>query len=98
MGVPAGSVHAHTPTEPSRAGAVVGRIELVQLGVGTWLGHGLEKTEASSVTTFSRFLFRSTERNPTIRVLAGRMCLSTATLGPCPQHMLQVVLSGPPSH
>ena len=45
-GSPAGSVHAHILTKPSGFGAVVSRLELVELGAaacvfrGTWLGHG----------------------------------------------------------
>ena len=39
-----GGLCAHTQTKPSRAGAVVSRSQLVELGaatcVGTWLGHG----------------------------------------------------------
>ena len=38
MPVPAGSVHAYTLTKPSRAGAIVSRSELVELGAATCLG------------------------------------------------------------
>ena len=51
MPAPAGTVHARTLTKPSRAGAVVSRPELVELGaatcvVGVWLGHGLRKKQS----------------------------------------------------
>ena len=91
MSVPAGSVHTHK-RNIFRAGGVVRRSELVELGaatcVGTWLGNGFEKTK-SNHNGFS--FWSSTYRNPTLRVLVGRKFLSTATLGPCPQDMLQVV-------
>ena len=38
---PAGSVHAHTNTKPSRAGAVVSRSQLVDLGAAMCVGTGL---------------------------------------------------------
>ena len=47
MSVSTGSVYAHTLTKPSRAGVVVSRSKLVELGTvtcaGTSLGHSLKK-------------------------------------------------------
>ena len=49
MPAPSGSVLGYTLTIPYRAGVVASRPELVGLDAatcgGTWLGHGLKKTE-----------------------------------------------------
>ena len=83
----------------------VRRLELVELGAATcvlrgiWLGLGLKKKQnrKNIMTILCFFLFYQTKSKST-STLAGKKCLSTTTFGPCPQNMLQVILSGSPSY
>ena len=99
--LPAGSVHAHTQTKPSRADAVASRSQLVELGpatcVGTWPGHGT-KIEPATESKLTVFVFRVLPKPNSTSTRRQTLYLSTATFGPCPQGMLQVVLSGPSSY
>ena len=55
----------HAIAKSSRAGVVPSRSELDELGaatcIGTWLGHGLEKTELSSIKVVFVFELRPNE-------------------------------------
>ena len=55
----------HTPTKPSRAGAIVRRSELVEPGTATWVGRHMsalwfKKTEQQNILPGKVFVWRST--------------------------------------